>query len=94
MGWHLLLHNVISVGSEVPELAILLVQVPDVHGVVLRNELVSLRPFHHVDLWLEVVRLVRLVHLNDAEHNDEESCPDVKVLPLVAQIDHKSPSIQ
>jgi len=29
------------------------------------------------------VRLVRLLHLDDAEHDDPETCPDVEVLPLL-----------
>ena len=90
---HLRFHDIFSVDGEVPELAILFVEVPDVHGVVVCDEFVSLRPLHHVDLRLKVVWFVRLVHLNDAEHNDEESCSDVKVLPLAAQIDHESPLV-
>lgn len=91
---HLWLDKVISVDGEVPELAVLLVEVPDVHGVVVRDELVPLGPLHHVDLRLKVVRFVRLVHLDDAEHDDEDSRPNVKVLSLVARIDHESPFVQ
>lgn len=70
-----------GVDGEVPELAVLLVEVPDVHGVVVGDELVAGRPLHHVDLRLEVVRLVGLAHLDDAEHHDEDGRPDVQVLP-------------
>lgn len=76
-----------GVDGEVPELAVLLVEVPDVHGVVVGDELVAGRPLHHVDLRLEVVRLVGLAHLDDAEHHDEDGRPDVQVLPLAPQAD-------
>jgi hypothetical protein len=76
-----------GVDGEVPELAVLLVEVPDVHGVVVGDELVAGRPLHHVDLRLEVVRLVGLAHLDDAEHHDEDGRPDVQVLPLATQAD-------
>jgi hypothetical protein len=31
------------------------------------------------------VRLVRLLHLDDAEHDDPDTCPNVEVLALVVQ---------
>jgi hypothetical protein len=39
------------------------------------------------------VRLVRLAHLEDAEHDDEDSCPDVQVLSLVPEADASPISI-
>lgn len=86
-------HNLISsVDGEVPELAVLLVEVPDVHGVVVGDELVASRSLHHVDLRLKVVWLVWFVHLDNAEHDDEHCCADVEVLPLVAEVDTYSES--
>jgi hypothetical protein len=75
-------HKVFSVDGEVPELAVFLVEIPDVHRVVVGDELVTGRPLHHVDLRLKVVRPVWFAHLDDAEHDDEDGRPDVEVLPL------------
>lgn len=76
------LYNVIPLHREVPELAILLVEVPDVHGVVVSYQLVTSCSIHVIYLRLKIMRLIRLPHLNGTEYDDKDSCSYVQILTL------------
>lgn len=62
---------IILFNREVPEVSILLVEIPDIHGVVVSYELVPGSWLHVVYLRLKVMGLVGFIHLDYAENHRE-----------------------
>lgn len=59
---------VILLYGEIPEVTVLLIEIPYAHGVVIIYQLVTSSPLHIVYLGFKVVRLVGLIHLYYAKY--------------------------